>query len=323
MELIILTIDIEIPDTKEIDLNELTEFTMEAQSHLEERFRCGRNREEVEAFIRRATEASYYFILARDKGRLVGWSGIYVYTESMVYLDSWHPVVLQEESSDELFQRLLNATIEQVRNIGRSRLEVFLMNLTEDTRDTYELYRTLYEAGGMRRGNEWSSMTCDLSESELEEPNLPEGFRLGPLTEVTNEELWPCYDASFRASEDGRYLSQTKEQQRENFERFFDRSNPIEEDASLVLYSENQIVGFMKINLYTSEGFVNGMGIHPDYRRRGLARLLMTASLVRAKKNEMRNVILEVDVENKGAIELYKQVGFRKTHGSISHVWTG
>ncbi len=321
--MITLTLDIEILEPTEIDLNELVKLTLKAQSHLEERLRCGRNEEEVESFIREATEAPYYFIFARDRGRLVGWSSLFVYTESMVYLDSWHPLVLQGEESDEIFHRLLQVSIEQVRNIGRNRLEVFLMNLTDDTRDTYERYRSLYEAGGMRRGNEWSSMTCDLSESELQEPELPDGFHLRPLTEVTNEELWPCYNASFLTSEDGRYLSQTEEQRRENFERFFDRSTPIEEDASLLLYSEDEIVGFMKINLITDGGFVNGVGIHPEYRRSGLARLLMTASLVRAKKNEMRYVILEVDVENRGAIELYKQVGFRKTHGSISHVWTG
>ena len=78
----------------------------------------------------------------------------------------------------------------------------------------------------------------------------------------------------------------------------------------------------MKINIYSIGGFVNGVGTHPDFRRRGLARLLMTSSIVRAAQNGMKDLILEVDIENHHAIALYEQLGFKQTKGSISHVWT-
>lgn len=67
---------------------------------------------------------------------------------------------------------------------------------------------------------------------------------------------------------------------------------------------------------------MNGVGIHPEFRRRGLGKALMTASLVRAAQNKMKRVILEVDIENHRAIGLYEQLGFRKVRGSISHVWS-
>ena len=53
-----------------------------------------------------------------------------------------------------------------------------------------------------------------------------------------------------------------------------------------------------------------------------LGRLLMTASLVRAARNKMATVILEVDIENHRAIALYEQLEFKKRRGSISRVWT-
>ena len=294
---------------------------MEAETQLPERLRCGITKTDVESFIRGTEGAPYYYILARERGNLVGYAGIYVYTASMVYLESWQPLILPEYSSESLFLQILKECIEQVRRIGRNRLEVFLMNLTEDVMGTYELYKPLYEAAGMKRGHEWTSMTCDLSRSKLKEPEFPDDFHLRPLSEISNEELWPCYNASFMTSEDGRYLNQTEEQRRENFEDFFDRKKPMVDDASIVLMNREEIVGFMKINIYSDSGFVNGVGIHPDYRRRGLGRAMMKASLVRAKQSDMQSVTLEVDVENKGAIELYKQVDFISTHGSISHVW--
>ena len=196
------------------------------------------------------------------------------------------------------------------------------MELTDDIRSTYERVRPLYEAGGMKRGHEWSHMVCDLAASSLIQPEIPEGFSLKPIVDVDNEEIWPCYNATFLSSGDQRYLDQTEKQRRENFDDFFDREKPIEKEASLLLYFGDRVIGFMKINLYDIGGFVNGVGIHPDFRRKGLGRLLMTASLVRAAQNGMKELILEVDITNHRAIALYEQLGFKGKKGSISHVWT-
>ncbi len=315
-------VEIEILEPANVDVSELVRFTLEAEEQLEEQLRCGRTEEAVEKYIQGALKAPYHFILARDNGKLLGWVGLYSYTASMVYLDNWQPLVLPGENSDELFQQLVRESINHTRKIGRSRLEIFLMKITDDVRPTYERYRVLYESAGMRRGKEWAQMVCDPTAIDLSEPEWPEDFSLKPLVTVSNEEIWPCYNETFLSSDDGRYLSQTEDQRRENFDDFFDRTKQIEEDASLLLYSGDKIIGFMKINIYDSEGFVNGVGIHPDYRGRGFARNLMTASIIRAARNKMEILVLEVDIENHGAIRLYEKLGFEKKRGSISHVWT-
>jgi ribosomal protein S18 acetylase RimI-like enzyme len=151
--------------------------------------------------------------------------------------------------------------------------------------------------------------------------DLTVGFSLRPIVEVSNEEIWPCYNETFLSSGDGRYWDQTKAQRRQNFDDFFSRSKSIEEDASLLLCAGDRIVGFHKIDIIGEGGFVNGVGIRPEFRRRGLAKMLMTASLVRAARNRMENVILEVDIENHQAIALYEQLGFRKRREPISHIW--
>ncbi len=313
---------IEILKHEAIDEQEIVQFTMEANQLLDKQLRCGQTEEEVRGFIRRASKVPFYYVLAREKAKLVGWAGLYVLSESMVYLDPWHPLVLPGKDSDELFQQLVRESINHTKTLGRNRLEVFLMELTDDIRSTYDRYAPLYEAAGMRKGNEWTQMVCDPSTSQLKEPEFPEGFSLRKIVEVENEEIWPTYNETFLSSGDRRYLNQTENQRRESFDNFFDRSIRIEEDASLLLYSDEKIVGFMKINIYDIGGFVNGVGIHPDYRRKGLARKLMTASIVRAAKKGMTNLVLEVDIENSQAIALYEKLGFKHVRGSISHVWT-
>jgi len=319
----LLTINIEILKPDQIDIQELVDFTLEAQEQLDEQLRCGKNSKDVENHIRGAFKVSvFHYIFARRKGKLIGFAGCFAFTESMVYLDGWNPLVLPGDDYEEVFTLLVKESIKHTQAIGRNRLEIFLMELTDDIRSTYERVRPLYEAAGMRRGNEWSHMVCDLASSDLEQPDIPEGFSLRPIVDVDNEEIWPCYNITFSSSGDQRYLNQTESQRRENFDDFFDRSKTIEKDASLLLYFGEQIVGFMKINIYSIGGFVNGIGTHPDFRRRGLARLLMTSSLVRAAQNGMKDVVLEVDITNRQAITLYEQLGFKKTKGSISHVWT-
>ncbi|MGY5872909.1 MAG: GNAT family N-acetyltransferase [Candidatus Thorarchaeota archaeon] len=318
-----MTIDIEILKPEQIDLEELVNFTMEAQKQLDEQLRCGQTKEDVEKYISGAFKVDiFHYIFARKQGKLIGMAGCYAFTESMVYLDGWNPLVLPGEDFEEVFKLLVSESIKHTQAIGRTSLEIFLMELTNEVRATYDRLRPLYEEGGMRRGNEWSHMVCDLTTSTLKQPEIPDGFSLKPIIEVDNEEIWPCYDTTFSSSGDQRYLNQTEKQRRENFDDFFDRSKPIEEDASLLLYSGEEIVGFMKINLYSIGGFVNGVGTHPDFRRRGLARLLMTSSIVRAAENGMKDLILEVDIKNHRAITLYEQLGFIQNKGSISHVWT-
>ncbi|MFW9844505.1 MAG: GNAT family N-acetyltransferase [Candidatus Thorarchaeota archaeon] len=318
-----MTIDIDIYTPDMIDMQELVDFTLEAQELLDEQLRNGKTREGVEKYILGAVKAPvFHYIFARKDGKLIGMAGCFAFTESMVYLDGWNPLVLPGEYYEEVFTLLVKESIKHTQAIGRNRLEIFLMELTDDIRSTYDRLRPLYEAGGMRRGNEWSHMVCDLTISDLKQPEIPEGYSLRPIIEVDNEAIWPCYNASFLSSGDQRYLNQTENQRRENFDDFFDRKKPIEKDASLLLYYGDQVVGFHKINLYDFGGFVNGVGIHPDFRRRGLGRLLMTSSLVRAAENGMKDLILEVDITNTQAIALYEQLGFRKTKGSISHIWT-
>ncbi len=52
---------------------------------------------------------------------------------------------------------------------------------------------------------------------------------------------------------------------------------------------------------------------HPDHRRRGYARLLLTALLAHARTYHKRLILLEVRRSNLAAIALYESLGFEHT----------
>jgi ribosomal-protein-alanine N-acetyltransferase len=52
------------------------------------------------------------------------------------------------------------------------------------------------------------------------------------------------------------------------------------------------------------------LAIHPDYRRQGLGRELVTFLLVQAEEKGISKVLLEVRVSNQAAIALYRSLSF-------------
>lgn len=55
---------------------------------------------------------------------------------------------------------------------------------------------------------------------------------------------------------------------------------------------------------------IANVGVHPDFQRMGIARHLMHAALEAVKARSGRLALLQVDFDNYGAIDLYRQLGF-------------
>ncbi|HNA55482.1 MAG TPA: GNAT family N-acetyltransferase [Anaerolineales bacterium] len=71
-------------------------------------------------------------------------------------------------------------------------------------------------------------------------------------------------------------------------------------NASLVPFKHN------KQRIY----LIANIAVHPDYRRRGIARALTQRALQHAHEKEINNIWLHVRDDNPGAIELYTKLGF-------------
>src|SRR5687767_2077333 len=55
------------------------------------------------------------------------------------------------------------------------------------------------------------------------------------------------------------------------------------------------------------------LDVHPTFRRRGLGRNLIESVLARAAAGGAKRAVLEVDVRNAGAIQFYRELGFRQS----------
>ena len=60
---------------------------------------------------------------------------------------------------------------------------------------------------------------------------------------------------------------------------------------------------------------IANVGVHPDYRRRGIARRLMNASMDLIRERKGRHAVLQVDANNTAAQRLYEQLGFVTERG--------
>ncbi len=75
---------------------------------------------------------------------------------------------------------------------------------------------------------------------------------------------------------------------------------------------DNRIVGIAMLKSEFNKGFVNAIGVIPQYRSMGLGKALMYESLRRLKANGFSEVRLAVTCSNKRAYSLYQSMGFSK-----------
>jgi ribosomal protein S18 acetylase RimI-like enzyme len=63
---------------------------------------------------------------------------------------------------------------------------------------------------------------------------------------------------------------------------------------------------------------ISNVAVHPDYRRRGIARALMEAVLERIEERGGGKAVLEVKANNKAAYDLYVKLGFQLVDGTVT-----
>ena len=72
------------------------------------------------------------------------------------------------------------------------------------------------------------------------------------------------------------------------------------------------ILVFYANDFHRKKAYVSLIGVKKEYRSMGLGRYLMDSCIMMSKKNGMTKLFLEVDFDNKNAMEFYKKAGFMK-----------
>ena len=83
-----------------------------------------------------------------------------------------------------------------------------------------------------------------------------------------------------------------------------------EENFGVVAVSEGQVVAYGGMTCVLDEGSVTNIAVHPEYRRQGIGRLVVTALCGRAELCGINTVFLEVRESNLAARALYLSEGF-------------
>ena len=72
----------------------------------------------------------------------------------------------------------------------------------------------------------------------------------------------------------------------------------------------DRVVAYGGMTTVLDEGSVANVATHPDYRRRGLGRQIVSALLAEAAPRGLERIYLEVRVSNEAAWRLYEEMGF-------------
>jgi ribosomal protein S18 acetylase RimI-like enzyme len=83
-------------------------------------------------------------------------------------------------------------------------------------------------------------------------------------------------------------------------------------DASRVAVVDGAPAGICKLAIRGERGWIAGIGISPSHRGRGVGEELMRGVLAGAGERGLREVWLEVLVQNEPAIRLYEKLGFER-----------
>ena len=89
--------------------------------------------------------------------------------------------------------------------------------------------------------------------------------------------------------------------------------------ATKLLYNKEELIGVNLISIFTNQSsYVAQLAIHPDYRRKKLAILLMNESIQSLKEMGSQEVRLHVTKSNDPARLLYETLGFEKVKSTYA-----
>lgn len=79
-----------------------------------------------------------------------------------------------------------------------------------------------------------------------------------------------------------------------------------------VIIKDGIVIGYGGMWVMLDEAHITNIAIHPEYREQGFGSILLEDMISTAKKNGIRDMTLEVRVNNINAISLYKKFGFNE-----------
>jgi ribosomal protein S18 acetylase RimI-like enzyme len=255
-------------------------------------------------------------------------TGIITSNPTLYDLWRWHPVVLPGKDETHIATALIEASINQMKVAGVQSLEVcFDFNdnrLKLESEAYFQKYKNWYEICGAVKLDEYVYMTLN-NPGFNTSPNssLQNGLEIKSLKNHNKNQVYDCFYQAFLNGEDRSFLGRTQAQRREMFEEYFGDSEKLNEEASLILLQDDQVIGF---SIFQTRPYINDehmalLCIHPDHQGKSLGKQLLSHSLSKVVPQKNRPVSLGVDVDNVAAFKLYQKLGFETQSKFITYVF--
>ncbi len=313
----------------EVDVDEIAQLMLTAR-RASPFWRLEQNLDWFRQFIQRRKErfSPSFVILARSDGNLAGITTVITKDPTLYDLWRWHPVVLPGKHEDEIATTLINTAINQAKVDGIHRLEVCFDfgrdELRPETEAYYRKYGRWYELCGVGKLDEFVYMTCETAVSHPIAPNfLNDNFEIRTFNIQDKDNLYDCFYRAFRDGKDRSFLEKTESERQSMFDSYFDDPEYLNEEASLILSKNRQIIGFsiFKSRPHVGDEHLAVLCIHPDYQRKRLGSQLLSLAMSKIAQQGNKLMSLGVDLDNAAAYKLYKKLGFKTQTKLITHVW--
>lgn len=304
---------------EELDLDEITKQTKRV-FELE-----GRGKYSLEQIERHLVTLNDRFpfeavFVAYQEGVLRGWIGIERQTENIGEIGRWHPYVSDVPERDEIAKSLVSETMHYAQENDMNRLEISFGSITKDVMEAYNNRQSWLKTLDWVLVEDTLFMVKEASE-EIPSVLIPKDYKLEPLLETEDDDLYSCHYAAFTTSEAREFYGLSEYERRQHFDKLYDRTQPINNRASFALKKDNLVVGILLVVSRENEEYISVVAVRPDFRGLGLAKAMLAKSMNEIREQGPSIVSIGVDTVNVPAINLYKQIGFEVRSRLSFHSW--
>ncbi len=180
--------------------------------------------------------------------------------------------------------------------------------------------RALYEDAGLRPARQFFLMRREHLEA-VEALPLPDGIEMRRVEQDQHRQI---YEAGTEAFQDH---WEPHDHGEEGFRQTFNQPDT-NTDLWAVAWDGDQVVGVVEVWIWAEEnrrlgirrGWLERISVRRPWRKRGVARALTAAGMIKLREAGMDEAMLGVDAQNpSGALGLYESVGFTVFRRSIAY----
>jgi mycothiol synthase len=251
------------------------------------------------------------------------WQHIYLWDDpaNLERLLSWglftpwgaFDVFVQPEISNSAWSAEVNTWMEEKSaEMARKQGHLYLQRMNVAATDKH-LREHLTRHGFQHVPEDMLAMYCSL-ESELPQPILPEGYTLRPVDESNAFNRAAAQHAAFQSS--------TPWQDYLQIYKHFMASPGYPTGCDWAILAPAGCVASFCIAWFDTVsrvGQIEPVGTHPDFQRKGLGKVVISAGMRHLQSLGMRSVRICVLADNLAAIKLYESVGFHTVNKLLLH----